>query len=74
MNKIKKQLLKNYNKQLILLDKQLEILGKIDRTVAKQLNLCTVGSSDCDHKANVLTKEEVEQGRSNAYKYLDIKQ
>lgn len=24
------------------------------------------------HKAKSLTKEEVEQGRSNAYKYLDI--
>jgi hypothetical protein len=25
-----------------------------------------------EHKAKALTKEEVEQGRSNAYKYLDL--
>lgn len=40
----------------------------------KALFISGVGCSDCDHKAKVLTKEEVEKGRSNAYKYLDIKQ
>jgi hypothetical protein len=40
----------------------------------EQLTLTDVKRSSCEHKAKVLTKEEVEQGRSNAYKYLDIKQ
>ena len=40
----------------------------------KALFINGVGCSDFEHKANVLTKEEVEQGRSNDYKYLDIKQ
>lgn len=38
----------------------------------KQLTIHGVVKSSCEHKAKALTKEEVQQGRSNAYKYLDL--
>ena len=36
------------------------------------LILCGVVKPSCEHKVKVLTKDEVEKGRSNAYKYLDL--
>ena len=44
----------------------------IESPTVEEFMLYIVGSTSCEHKAKVLTKEEVEKNRSNAYKYLDL--
>ena len=39
---------------------------------SEQLILNGVIKPFCEHKAKLLTKKEVEENRSSAYKYLDI--
>jgi len=43
-------------------------INKLER----KLTLTDVVKPFCEHKAKLLTKKEVEENRSSAYKYLDI--
>ena len=53
-------------------DEDLKVFLDGAEQLFKLLRLTDVVKSSCEHKAKTLTKEEIEQGRSNAYKYLDL--
>ena len=56
-----------------LLPDQVDILAKsLQKDIEQKLTLTDVVKSSCEHKAKLLTKKEVEENRSSAYKYLDI--
>lgn len=66
------------NKQLIIPDGQTlqewienAFVEKQEQTI-NYTHCCESDSEQLRHKAKVLTKEEVEANRSNAYKYLDL--
>jgi len=44
----------------------------LQKDIEQKLTLTDVVKSSCEHKAKLLTKKEVEENRSSAYKYLDI--
>jgi len=52
--------------------KENEKLKTDKEALEQQLILNDVVKSSCEHKAKLLTKKEVEENRSSAYKYLDI--
>tara|TARA_R110002072_G_scaffold21460_5_gene76151 strand:- start:5955 stop:6170 length:216 start_codon:yes stop_codon:yes gene_type:complete len=71
MNKDKKwiETLQERNR---VLNELLQLTQIENEELKKQLTLTDVVSSKCVHKAKLLTKEEVAENRSNAYKYLEF--
>ena len=55
-----------------VLNELLQLTQIENEELKKQLTLTDVVSSKCVHKAKLLTKEEVAENRSNAYKYLEF--
>ena len=63
--------------EVVNIDMMLQIIDSFKEAESEQYPLIIPAvivpkGTLCVHKAKVLTKKEVEDGRSNAYKYLDL--
>ena len=68
--------IKEHQMQTVQLARSTKVYKLADKALIKALNIHSVvvpkNGGTLHHKTKVLTKEEVEANRSNAYKYLDL--